>query len=98
MTWQILSGGGVLEEVDTETNVSGLATGIYRLGTLPGTNFVRVSIGTGGLFADFKATASAGPPAEMEPVLGDEQTGVPGAWLAPFVVRVTTSSETRFPA
>lgn len=89
LTWQVVTGGGVLEQVDTETNLSGVALGIYRLGTLPGTNVVRVSTSGGILFTSFTATAAAGPPAGMEVVSGDGQTGVAGSTLAPFVVVVT---------
>jgi adhesin/invasin len=89
VTWQVVTGGGVLEQVDTQTNLNGLALGIFRLGTLPTTNSVRVSASGGILFADFGATAVAGPPANIEAVAGDGQTGLPGASLAPFTVLVT---------
>jgi len=88
ITWQVTSGGGVLEEVDAQTDAGGLARGVYKLGTLPGTNFVRASV-NGALFVDFKSTASAGPPADMDAVSGDHQTAAPGTVLAPFTVRVT---------
>lgn len=89
VTWQVTSGGGVLEQSDTQTNLSGLVLGIYRLGTLPSTNTVRVSMTGSTLFADFSATAIVGPPAVVEAVAGDQQTGLPGAEIAPFVVSVT---------
>jgi hypothetical protein len=89
VTWLVVTGGGVLEQSDTHTNLNGLALGIYRLGTLPGTNSVRVTMGGGVFFADFVATALAGSPALMDAVEGDGQTGLPGAALAPFTVLVT---------
>jgi hypothetical protein len=89
VAWQVTSGGGVLEQSDIQTNLSGLALGIYRLGTLPATNTVRVTMTGSTLFADFSATALAGPPAVVEAVAGDQQTGLPGDAIAPFVVSVT---------
>lgn len=89
VNWQVVTGGGVLEQVDTQTNLSGLVLGIYRLGTLPGTNAVRVTTNGGTLFANFTSTASAGPPSVMDVVSGDGQSGIAGATLAPFVVLVT---------
>jgi adhesin/invasin len=89
VTWQVVTGGGVLEQVDTQTNLNGVALGIYRLGTMPSTNSVRVTANGLLLSADFGATAIAGPPASLEPVAGDGQTGLPGASLAPFTVQVT---------
>lgn len=89
VSWQVVTGGGVLEQVDTQTNLSGLALGIYRLGTLPGTNAVRVTMTGTSLFTNFTATAAAGPPALMDIVSGDGQSGLAGATLAPFTVRVT---------
>jgi hypothetical protein len=88
VTWQVTAGGGVLEQFDSETDVSGLAHGIYRLGTVPATNFVRVSV-NGTLFINFKSTASAGPPDKIDAVSGDGQTAAPGTVLTPFTVRVT---------
>ena len=41
------------------------------------------------LFADFGVTALAGPASVIEAISGDEQTGLPGATLAPFTVTVT---------
>lgn len=89
VTWEVVTGGGVLEQVDTQTNLSGLVFGIYRLGTLPGTNAIRVTVTGTSLFANFTATANAGQPALMAVVSGDGQSGLPGATLAPFTVRVT---------
>ena len=89
VTWQVVVGGGVLEQVDTQTNLNGLAIGIYRLGTVPATNLVRVTASGLVLNAEFGARAIAGPPAIIEGIEGDEQTGLPGASLAPFTVVVT---------
>ncbi|HKP30233.1 MAG TPA: hypothetical protein VJU15_12555 [Gemmatimonadales bacterium] len=76
--WEVVSGGGVLEQVDTETNANGLALAIYRLGMLPGKNTVRVSANGGALSADFDATAFEESPASIDP----------SASLAPFTVPV----------
>ena len=89
LTWQVVVGGGVLEQVDTQTNLNGVALGIYRLGPVPGTNVVRVTASGLVLFADFGATAVVGSPAFLDKVAGDGQTGLPGASLAPFTVLVT---------
>ncbi len=88
VTWQVVTGDGVLEQSDTRTNLNGLALGIYRLGTVPGTNVVRVTMTGTSLSTNFTATAAAGPPALMEVFSGDGQGGPPGATLAPFTVQV----------
>ena len=93
LTWQVVAGGGVLEQVDTRTDPNGLALGIYRLGTVPGPNLVRLSTDGGTLFAEFPTTAIEGPPSSIEAVAGDGQTGLPGATLAPFTVRLTDEFE-----
>lgn len=87
--WEVVTGGGVLEQVDTQTNQNGLALGIYRLGTVAGSNVVRMSANSGALSADFEATGVPDQPAAIEAVAGDGQTGIPGATLAPFSVLVT---------
>ena len=89
VTWQVVSGGGVLEQVDTQTNLNGVALALYRLGTLPTTNSIRVTASGLSVPADFGAIAIAGPPSVVETISGDEQTGLPGAVLAPFTVIVT---------
>jgi adhesin/invasin len=87
--WEVVAGAGVLEQVDTQTNPNGQALGFYRLGTVAGANVVRVSVNDGSLSEDFEATGLAGPPAAIEKIAGDGQTGIPGATLAPFSVVVT---------
>ena len=87
--WAVVTGGGVLEQVDTETNQNGLAVGIYRLGIVAGTNSVRISANNGALSEEFEATGVPGQPAEMAAIAGDAQTGVPGATIAPLIVLVT---------
>lgn len=87
--WEVVSGGGVLEQVDTGTNQNGVAIGIYRLGTVAGANSVRLSTNNGNLSATFDATGLPGAPADIDAVAGDGQTGIPGATLAPFSVVIT---------
>jgi hypothetical protein len=89
VAWDVVAGGGVLEQVDTQTGPNGIALGIYRLGTVAGANAVRISVNNGSLFEDFEATGVPGPPAAIDAVSGDGQTGVPGATLAPLSVLVT---------
>lgn len=89
VTWEVVTGGGVLEQVDNQTNQNGVALGIYRLGSVAGANSVRVTVSGESLSAEFEATGNPGPPDAIDAVAGDEQTGIPGATLAPFSVVVT---------
>ena len=89
VAWDVVTGGGVLEQVDTQTNQNGVALGIYRLGTVVGPNAVRISVNNGNLSEDFEATGVPGPAATIDAVAGDGQTGAPGATLAPLSVLVT---------
>jgi hypothetical protein len=89
VTWEVVSGGGVLEQVDAKTNLNGVALGIYRLGTLPSTNSIRVTATGFPASVDFRARALAGPASIIEPISGNGQTGLPGGTLAPFTVLVT---------
>ncbi|HEX9895501.1 MAG TPA: Ig-like domain-containing protein [Gemmatimonadales bacterium] len=89
VTWSILSGNGTLEEASLETNPSGLATALFRLGATPGGNTVRAAVGAAPLFTDFSATGTIGVADSIEIVSGDSVSALPGSTLPPFVVRVT---------
>jgi hypothetical protein len=59
--WVVTSGNGALETMSLKTNQGGLASATFRLGTVPGSNVVRATVGPG-LFATFTATGSAAQP------------------------------------
>jgi len=89
VAWEVVAGGGALEQVDSQTNQNGVALGIYRLGTVAGANAVRISVNNGSLSEEFEAAGLPGAPAAIDAIAGDGQTGLPGATLAPLSVLVT---------
>lgn len=61
LTWQVVQGGGELEETATRTGANGRSSITYTLGPNPGVNVVRVfAPGLGIDDAEFSATAGGG--------------------------------------
>ena len=94
VTFAVASGGGSVTGGTATTGSNGIATvGSWKLGNAPGVNTLTATAAGSGIAgnpATFSATATAGPPATIAKVSGDNQTATPGTAvpLAP-TVRVT---------
>ena len=89
VAWSVQSGGGTLEQVSTQTDASGLASALLRLGNSAGANAVLAVVGPPPLQVDFTATGRLGVADSIVPVSGDSASAPPNTTLPAFVVRVT---------
>lgn len=81
VVFAVSGGGGSVSGGSATTDDTGTATvGGWTLGATPGTNTLRVTAGT--VSATVTATGTAGPPAALTVVAGDDQTGEVGAAVA----------------
>ncbi len=89
VTFDVVSGGGLVDPASGSTGPDGSLSTSWTLGTSTSeAQALRATAGSA--VADFTATAQAGPAQDLEVASGDGQTGVGGAALAePLVVRVT---------
>ncbi|MBK6779051.1 MAG: Ig-like domain-containing protein [Gemmatimonadetes bacterium] len=75
VSWSLKSGGGVLAAGSSQTDASGIAEITSTLGTLAGAQAVQASIqGYSGSPVGFASTGTAGPPAGLTKLNGDNQT------------------------
>ena len=82
VTFGVTAGGGVIVGSPATTNASGIATVTsWTVGTTAGTNLV-VASGAGLPSVTFTANGTAGPPADVSIVLGDNQVAVVGSAVA----------------
>lgn len=91
--FDVIEGGGILSFYTGSTEAPGLVQTTLRLGPLPGTNRVRAT--TAHLpEREIIFTATAMPVVATNLLLnsGNNQTGVPGQPIQPFVVRVVGSN------
>ena len=90
VSWQVISGGGSLDRLNSVSNLSGIVFADHTLGTLPGSNRARATMLTPPAAVDFVSTAVAGPPGGMSVVQGSNQGAIVGTVLPmALVVRVT---------
>ena len=83
----VTGGDGSLNPESVQTNASGRASSLLTLGNSPGTNTVTVSVAGISGTEVFSAEATLAPPPPMlVKISGDNQIGVPGQTLEPFVV------------
>ena len=74
VTFAVTAGGGQLQNAIRTTNAQGVATVTsWRVGNAPGTNTVIATVGSL-TPVTFSATATAGSPAQLQKVAGDNQT------------------------
>jgi hypothetical protein len=88
LEWQVIAGGGSLDNITRITDLSGLAFATFTLGPFPGRHVVRTTTVTPLLALDFSATAVPGPPASIAVFTGDGQAGRAGTTLVPMVAIV----------
>ena len=91
VTWTVTSGGGALATTTTTTDANGRASNTLTLGSSPGANSVTATIpGTGNISVTFTASAIVG---SIASVSGNNQTGVSGSPLQPFVIQVASNGQ-----
>ncbi len=91
VTWTVTSGGGALATTTTTTDDNGRASNTLTLGLSPGTNSVTATIpGSGNASVTFSATAIVGAIASVS---GNNQAGVSGSPLQPFVIQVASNGQ-----
>jgi hypothetical protein len=89
VNFTVASGGGSLSTASAQTGADGRAQAIWTLGSLGANNAVHASSGTLAV-ATFTATGTAGAPALLVIVSGNNQTGVAGTTLPmALAVKVT---------
>lgn len=90
VTFAVTSGGGRAGVASATTDGDGLASAVsWTLGNAAGTNTLTATVAALPP-ATFTATGTAGAPASVTRISGDQQTGTVGAALGqPLVVRVT---------
>jgi adhesin/invasin len=79
VTWSVTSGGGSLSNGATVTDAQGQAQVTWTAGTVAGTSNNSASATVSGLTGSpvtFTASATAGPPAQLVAVTGNNQAGV----------------------
>jgi hypothetical protein len=89
VTWTVTAGNGTLSAPATTTDAQGHASVLLTLGPQAGTEIDTVTATVTGLTgspAVFVASASAGPPARLSLVSGDNQTGLVGDTLPAHLV------------
>jgi adhesin/invasin len=95
ITFAVATGGGSVTGGSTTTNSSGIATvGSWTLGTAAGPNSLTVtSSAISGVSVTFQASGGVGPPTNLVPFAGNNQTGTAGGLIptAPSV-RVTDAN------
>jgi adhesin/invasin len=93
VTWVVTAGGGSLAPPTGTTDENGRASTSWTLGPGPGANAAQAVVSGVGE-ATFTATASAGDPADIRIVSGDQQQGQAGTRLAnPLVVVVVDDAD-----
>ncbi len=91
VTWTVLSGGGSLTPSSSTSDVDGLATTTWRLGSAVGVDSVRASLANGQSVV-FTASATSGTFANLVLVSGDAQSVTAGSATAPLAVRAVDAS------
>jgi uncharacterized protein with beta-barrel porin domain len=86
ISWQVLSGGAILDSFTTTTDTNGHSTNGFNFGPSPGNITIRASAYGGTEFVDFTATASGPGGGTAGP--GDGAVGAPGSTVA-LTVNVT---------
>jgi uncharacterized protein (TIGR03437 family) len=87
--FEVVQGGGVLSTYDGLTDADGMMSSYWRMGATPGTNIARVSsVLVPTAQTSFTATATPILPTTLQLNSGNNQTGLPGLPIPPFVVRV----------
>lgn len=88
VAWSVVEGGGTLSAPTSVTNSSGEARNFLQVGSAPGAQRVRASLGSL-TPVNFGATALPRPAAQVMAVSGSGQSAIVGALLAqPIVARV----------
>jgi len=97
VTWVVTAGGGSLAPPTGTTDENGRASTSWTLGPGTGANAAQAVVSGVGQ-ATFTATASAGDPADLRIVSGDQQQGQAGTRLAnPLVVVVVDDADNPVP-
>ena len=86
VSFAVAGGGGAVTPASATTSVTGLASTLWTIGTLVGTNTLLAS--AGGDTKDFTATGTVGAAATIVKISGDAQSAVRGSTLAPITVEV----------